>query len=92
VSEIFQSEIIISEISNLLRIDRHVAIGAASPIPGSAALLAEEERKNSDSKLKVTILHSQKFNNFTDGSRELFDASAQGRIDTFFFRWSSNRW
>ena len=84
VSEIFQSEIIISEISNLLRNDRHVAIGAASPIPGSAALLAEEERKNSDSKLKVTILHSQKFNNFTDGSRELFDASAQGRIDTFF--------
>ena len=55
VSEIFQSEIIISEISNLLRKDRHVAIGAASPIPGSAALLAEEERKNSDSKLKVTI-------------------------------------
>ena len=46
--------------------------------------LAEEERRNSDSKLKVTILHSQKFNNFTDGSRELFDASAQGRIDTFF--------
>ncbi len=84
MSEIFQSEIIISEISNLLREDRHVAIGAASPIPGSAALLAEEERKNSDSKLKVTILHSQKFNNFTDGSRELFDASAQGRIDTFF--------
>ena len=29
-------------------------------------------------------MHSQKFNNFTDGSRELFDASAQGRIDTFF--------
>mgnify|MGYP003323978343 CR=1 FL=1 len=32
VTEIFQSEIIISEISNLLRKDRHVAIGAASPI------------------------------------------------------------
>ena len=84
VSEIFQSEIIISEISNLLKDDKHVAIGAASPIPGSAALLAQEERKNTNSKLQVTILHSQKFNNFTDGSRELFDASAQGRIDTFF--------
>ena len=84
VTEIFQSEIIISEISNLLKDDKHVAIGAASPIPGSAALLAQEERKNTNSKLQVTILHSQKFNNFTDGSRELFDASAQGRIDTFF--------
>ena len=84
MSEIFQSEIIISEITNLLKDDKHVAIGAASPIPGSAALLAQEERKNTNSKLQVTILHSQKFNNFTDGSRELFDASAQGRIDTFF--------
>ena len=84
MTEIFQSEIIISEISNLLKDDKHVAIGAASPIPGSAALLAQEERKNTDCKLQVTILHSQKFNNFTDGSRELFDASAQGRIDTFF--------
>ena len=84
VTEIFQSEIIISEISNLLKDDKHVAIGAASPIPGSAALLAQEERKNTNLKLQVTILHSQKFNNFTDGSRELFDASAQGRIDTFF--------
>ena len=84
MTNIFQSEIIISEISNLLKDDKHVAIGAASPIPGSAALLAQEERKNTNSKLQVTILHSQKFNNFTDGSRELFDASAQGRIDTFF--------
>ena len=84
VTKIFQSEIIISEISNLLKDDKHVAIGAASPIPGSAALLAQEERKNTNLKLQVTILHSQKFNNFTDGSRELFDASAQGRIDTFF--------
>ena len=84
MTEVFQSEIIISEITNLLKDDKHVAIGAASPIPGSAALLAEEERKNTNSNLQVTILHSQKFNNFTDGSRELFDASAQGRIDTFF--------
>ena len=64
MTEIFQSEIIISEISNLLKDDKHVAIGAASPIPGSAALLAQEERKNTNSKLQVTILHSQKFNNF----------------------------
>ena len=69
MTEVLQTEILISEISHLLRDDRHVAIGAASPIPGSAALLAQEERKNTNSKLQVTILHSQKFNNFTDGSR-----------------------
>ena len=51
MSEIFQSEIIISEISNLLKDDKHVAIGAASPIPGSAALLAQEERKKTNSKI-----------------------------------------
>ena len=43
VTEVLQPEILISEISNLLRDDRHVAIGAASPIPGSAALLAERK-------------------------------------------------
>ena len=32
MTEIFQSEIIISEISNLLKDDKHVAIGAAAPI------------------------------------------------------------
>ena len=30
------------------------------------------------------ITETNKFNNFTDGSRELFDVAAQGRIDTFF--------
>ncbi len=82
--KIYPVEIVISELCNLLKGDKHVAIGAASPIPGSAALLAQEERKKTNSQLKVTILHSLKFNNFTDGSRELFDMAAQGRIDTFF--------
>ena len=50
----------------------------------TSALLAEEERKYSDSKIIVTILHSQKFNNFTDGTKVMFDESDQSRIDTIF--------
>jgi glutaconate CoA-transferase subunit B len=32
----------------------------------------------------VTLLHDRRRNSFTDGSRELFDLAAQGRIDVFF--------
>ena len=82
--EIKFEELLISILSNLLSDDNHVAVGAASPIPGAAALLAQEEQKQKGKKLRVTILHSLRFNNFTDGARELFDCAAQGRIDTFF--------
>ena len=83
-SEIKFEEILISILCDLLTDDNHVAVGAASPIPGAAALLAKEEHKQIKKKLRVTILHSLRFNNFTDGARELFDCAAQGRIDTFF--------
>ena len=79
-----REELLISQLANLLKNDNHVAVGAASPIPGAAALLAKEEAKNFNKRLRVTILHSNKYNNFTDGARELFDCAAQGRIDTFF--------
>ena len=46
--------------------------------------MAKEEAKLINKRLRVTILHSNKYNNFTDGARELFDCAAQGRIDTFF--------
>ncbi len=82
--EIKFEEILISILCDLLSDDNHVAVGAASPIPGAAALLAKEEQKQIRKKLRVTILHSLRFNNFTDGARELFDCAAQGRIDTFF--------
>ncbi len=59
----------------------HVAVGAASPIPGAAALLA---RRLSAGRLRVSILGSERHNSFTDGSRELFDCAGQGRIDAFF--------
>ena len=83
-SEIKLEEILISILCDLLSEDNHVAVGAASPIPGAAALLAKEEQKQMQKRLRVTILHSLRFNNFTDGARELFDCAAQGRIDTFF--------
>ena len=83
-SDIKREELLISQLSDLLVNDKHVAVGAASAIPGAAALLAKEEAKLINKRLRVTILHSNKYNNFTDGARELFDCAAQGRIDTFF--------
>jgi glutaconate CoA-transferase subunit B len=58
-----------------------VAVGASSPIPGAAALLA---RARSGGRLRVSLLGSEDHNFFTDGGRELFDCAAQGRIDAFF--------
>ncbi len=82
--ELKREELLISELADLLVNDKHIAVGAASPIPGAAALLVKEEAKLQNNRLRVTILHSNKYNNFTDGARELFDCAAQGRIDTFF--------
>jgi glutaconate CoA-transferase subunit B len=59
----------------------HVAVGASSPIPGSAALLA---CWRSQGRMRVSILGSRTQNPFTDGGRELFDCAGQGRIDAFF--------
>ena len=59
----------------------HVAVGAASPIPAAASLLA---RERSDGRLRVSILGSENHNPFTDGGKELFDCAAEGRIDAFF--------
>lgn len=60
----------------------HVAVGASSPIPGSAAFLA---RRLSGDALRVSLLGQSAVAAFTDGARELFDCAAQGRIDAFFF-------
>ena len=60
---------------------RHIAVGAASPIPAAAALL---HQMRASERVHVTILHSRRYNFFTDGGRELFDAAAQGRVDVFF--------
>ncbi|MGE3771952.1 MAG: CoA-transferase [Gammaproteobacteria bacterium] len=74
------SEIMAVTMARLLADSRHVAVGALSPLPATAALLAQAI----DPGLRVTILGSRRHNAFTDGGRELFDCAAQGRIDTFF--------
>jgi glutaconate CoA-transferase subunit B len=58
-----------------------VAVGNASPIPATAALLA---RERGGGRPYVSLLQSRKHNFFTDGGRELFDCAGQGRIDVFF--------
>jgi glutaconate CoA-transferase subunit B len=80
-SSIRQEELLASVIAGLIGDARHVAVGASSPIPAAAALLAHEighERPY------VSLLGSRRQNFFTDGGRELFDCAGQGRIDAFF--------
>lgn len=74
-------EFLIVAICNLLKGSRHIAVGMASPIPGSASLL---QRRLSSGYTRVSILQSSKLNTFTSGGFEVFDLAAQGRIDTFF--------
>jgi glutaconate CoA-transferase subunit B len=75
------AELLIATIARLLEGCRHVVVGASSPIPGAAALLA---RELSGATTRVSILGSRRNNDFTDGGVETFDLAAQGRIDAFF--------
>lgn len=72
--------LLVARIAGHLRNSKHVAVGASSPIPAAAALVAKAINPG----LRVSLLGSEKYTAFTDGGRELFDCAAQGRIDTFF--------
>lgn len=74
-------ELLITTIAPMLEGLDHVAVGAASPIPGAAALLV---RHRCGGRLRVSMLASARHTCFTDGAREIFDCAAQGRIDAFF--------
>ena len=74
-------ELLASVIAGLIGDVRHVAVGNASPIPATAALLA---RALGGGRPYVSLLQSRKHNFFTSGGSELFDCAAQGRIDVFF--------
>ncbi len=74
-------ELLADVIARLIGDARHVAVGNASPIPATAALLC---RARGNGRPFVSLLQSRKHNFFTDGGRELFDCAAQGRIDVFF--------
>jgi len=81
-SEAFRDEeLLASVIADLIGDARHVAVGASSPIPAAAALLA---RERGNGQPHVSLLGSRRQSFFTDGGRELFDCAGQGRIDVFF--------
>jgi glutaconate CoA-transferase, subunit B len=73
-------ELLAAVIADLIGDVRHVAVGNASPIPATAALLA---RTRGGGRPYVSLLGSRK-QFFTDGGVELFDCAGQGRIDVFF--------
>jgi glutaconate CoA-transferase subunit B len=75
-----KEELLASVIARLIGDARHVAVGAASPIPAAGALLLKHKRPE----LRLSFLHKRKGNPFSEGSRELFDLAGQGRIDVFF--------
>ena len=73
-------ELLACVIARLIGGAKHVAVGAASPIPATGCLLLKAQGAS----LRVSFLHKRKGNPFTEGSRELFDLAGQGRIDVFF--------
>jgi glutaconate CoA-transferase subunit B len=75
-------ELLADAIARLIGDVRHVAVGNASPIPATAALLARERSGNG--RPYVSLLGSPRHNFFTQGGAELFDCAGQGRVDVFF--------
>ena len=73
-------ELLACVIARLIGDARHVAVGAASPIPATGAFLL----KQGNPALRISLLAKRTGNPFTEGSRELFDLAGQGRIDVFF--------
>ena len=84
--ETFRDEELLADvICRLIGDVRHIAVGAASPIPATAALLARERANlRGERPPYVSLLGSRDHTFFTDGARELFDCAGQGRIDVFF--------
>jgi glutaconate CoA-transferase, subunit B len=80
-----QRELLITAIADLLDGVRHVAVGASSPIPAAGAMLLRARNEASGkAPVRVSILGSAQHNFFTNGTVEIFDCAAQGRIDAFF--------
>lgn len=85
MSAVTQEERLIAAIADLIAAPhphpvRHAAVGAASPIPAHAVMLA----RHRGAEIRLSLLQRRVGNPFTDGTRELFDLAGQGRIDLFF--------
>ena len=76
-----KTALLIDVIAGMLAGLGHVAVGASSPVPAAAALLA---RERGGGRPQVSLLGSRAGSDMTDGGRELFDRAGQGRIDAFF--------
>jgi glutaconate CoA-transferase, subunit B len=74
-------EVLIDVMLRLILGARHIAVGANSPVPAAAALLAQHFSPDAPN---VSLQQSAEHNLWTDGGRELFDCAGQGRIDVFF--------
>ena len=84
-AEYRDEELLASVVADLIGIVRHVAVGNASPIPATAALLTRARgRELNLDRPYVSLLGSPRHTFWTDGGRELFDCAGQGRIDVFF--------
>ena len=84
-SEATPTEGLIFTIAGLLQGLGHVAVGASSPIPGAAALLAKAlAEREGRPPLRLSILGSRRDHAFTNGGVEIFDLIGTGRIDAFF--------
>ena len=79
--EFRDEELLAAVVADLIGDVRHVAVGNASPIPATAALLA---RARGNGRPYVSLLGSARHTFWTDGGRELFECAGQGRIDVFF--------
>jgi glutaconate CoA-transferase subunit B len=78
-------ELLADVICRLIGDARHIAVGSASPIPATAALLVREcANLHNFRRPYVSLLGSRAHTFFTDGARELFDCAGQGRVDVFF--------
>src|SRR6187397_1283025 len=78
-------ELLAAVVADLIGDVRHVAVGNASPIPATAALLARARGDELNlGRPYVSLLGSPRHTFWTDGGRELFDCAGQGRIDVFF--------
>jgi glutaconate CoA-transferase subunit B len=75
-----KEELLAVAIARLIGDARHVAVGAASPIPATGAFLLQQKNPS----LRISLLQKRTGNPFTEGSRELFDLAGQGRVDVFF--------
>ena len=75
-----REELLACCVARLIGDARHVAVGAASPIPATGAFLLKQKNPS----LRISLLQKRSGNPFTEGSRELFDLAGQGRIDVFF--------